>query len=32
MLPLRSISELTGFKVVWNAEKKEIRVTGGSKK
>lgn len=32
MLPLRNISELTGFKVVWNAEKKEIQITGGAKK
>ncbi|MBD3918516.1 L,D-transpeptidase family protein [Paenibacillus sp. PR3] len=32
MLPLRNISELTGFKVVYDADKKEIRVTGGTSK
>ncbi|WP_317964332.1 L,D-transpeptidase family protein [Paenibacillus sp. CCS19] len=32
MLPLRNISELTGFKVVYDAKKKEIRVTGGAEK
>lgn len=32
LLPLRNISELTGFKVVYDAEKKEIRVTGGTGK
>jgi len=30
MLPLRNISELTGFKVVYDAKKKEIRVTAAA--
>jgi len=31
MLPLRNISELTGYKVAWNAKAKEIRLTDNKK-
>ncbi|WP_246070482.1 L,D-transpeptidase family protein [Paenibacillus kobensis] len=31
MLPIRNISELTGYKVEWNAKAKEIRLTGTKK-
>ncbi|GFN31092.1 L,D-transpeptidase family protein [Paenibacillus xylaniclasticus] len=31
MLPLRNVTELTGYKVTWNAEAKEIRITDNKK-